>query len=99
MMVDMTTGATHAPASNAETPPIMKARVKVPFWNLFSLMYDWNFEKSRRNTSNIANASRKNNILIVILNQVVEFMAPKVLENPRTIVIPSPPYTRAIPAP
>lgn len=37
-MVEITTGATHAPASRAEILPIMKARVKLPLWNFFSLM-------------------------------------------------------------
>lgn len=38
-------------------------------------------------------------MLMIALNQVVEFMAPKVFENPRTTDIPRAPYTRAIPAP
>jgi hypothetical protein len=76
-MTWITTGATHAPASSAATPPIPKASRNEPRLPP-APMRDWNREKSMVITSNIASARNTKSTAMPRLNQGEALIVPKV---------------------
>jgi hypothetical protein len=85
----ITTGATHAPASSAATPPMVKASITEPRLDPVPTLAE-NFEKSISNTSNIASASATNRTAMPRLNHGDELMVPNVCAD-RITISPSTP--------
>ncbi len=90
-MVEMTTGATHAPASSADTAPMNRAMPKLPFSFLRTPTLAWYFEKSIWMMSNMPRASTTKRMAMALLNQGLALMLPKALETLSTTTSPSSP--------
>ena len=80
----ITTGATHAPASKAATPPMVNASITEPRLDPVPTFAEY-LEKSISNTSNIANASATNNTAMPRLNHGEALMVPNVCADRITI--------------
>ena len=85
----ITTGATHAPASNAATPPMVKASITEPRLDPVPRLAEY-LEKSISKTSNIASARATNNTAMPRLNHGEALMVPKVCAE-RITISPSTP--------
>ena len=73
----ITTGATQAPASRAETAPMVNASITLPRWPPPAKCVEY-FEKSMNRTSNIARPSTTKRTAMPRLNHGDELIVPNV---------------------